>query len=173
MFNCLFLTVQNMNPLILITILFIIPYFLNFYIYLYSQNMLTFISTKIFKTFYFHVSVSISIFFLNFHIVTLRNSLKKNFKSQIKTLVPIPYKYTSKNLACILRGKHYLSISETHHSCEKREHTFMVLREYTIIFLFQVIQRLETNSKSSFVILKSWTAGLYHLKKKKKKSPGL
>ena len=25
-------------------------------------------------------------------------------------------------------------ISETHHSCEKREHAFMVLREYTIIF---------------------------------------
>ena len=29
-------------------------------------------------------------------------------------------------------------ISETHHSCERREYAFMVLRKYTIIFLLRV-----------------------------------
>ena len=124
-----------MNPLMLITISFIIPYFLKFYIYLYSQNVLTFISTKIPETFYFHV-LSLFPYFLNFHIMTLRNSLKKNFESQIKTLVPIPYKSTLKNSASL-------------HPQRKTPP------------LLQVIQKLETNSKDSFVISKSWTLNLF------------
>ena len=41
-------------------------FFKNFHIYLYFLNVLTFISTKIPKNFYFHVFVSISFFFFFF-----------------------------------------------------------------------------------------------------------
>ena len=64
----------------LITISFIIPYFLNFQICLYSQNVLTFISKKIPETFYFHISVSISIYFFEFPYCDPQEQFKKEFR---------------------------------------------------------------------------------------------
>ena len=36
-------------------------------------------------------------------------------------------------------------INETHYSCERREHVFMIFREYIIIFPFSIILFMQAN----------------------------
>ena len=133
-----------MNPLTLITISFIISYFLNFHICLYSQNVLTFISTKIPETFYFHISVSISIYF-EFPYHDPQEQLKKEFRILDKD-------FSTSSLQIYIK-KIYVTASSKRKTPP----------------LLQDIQRLETNSKVSFVILKSRTRNLFcNLYKKKK-----
>ena len=116
-----------MNPLTLITISFIISYFLNFHICLYSQNVLTFISTKIPETFYFHISVSISIYF-EFPYHDPQEQLKKEFRILDKD-------FSTSSLQIYIKK---FSITA---SSERKTPP-----------LLQVIQRHETNSKAYFVI---------------------
>ena len=52
---------------------------------------------------------------------------------------------------CTYLLKHWYKykFSETHHSCERREHAFMVLREYTII---SPEGKLEDNSNNNMEV---------------------
>ena len=43
-------------------------------------------------------------------------------------------------------------ISETHHSCERREYTFMILQEYLIIFHFS-LPKMNLTSSSTFLLV--------------------
>ena len=53
-------------------------------------------------------------------------------------------------------------ISETHHSCERREYTFMVLREYTIISLHLVGKENGRNGEERKKN-EGWTASFFFL----------